>query len=246
MYVVRDKKSKKVIHINPAPLVQALEGKDIYFEFDAKKMEIGRSDVPLPEHFDISKDGEIIALGIEEKVKAGLIELEPHQKAVNGEIVEKTLAEKVADGLIELEPDQKVDGDQIVAKTTAEMLEEGLISLDEIKQQKKAYFSALALQKRNEILPDYKIQNALMGIYDDEIAAAYKKNIEAFRKQYHRLEEMIDGAKSLDELNKIKARFPKSLAGSSSKTHASTSSGSSKVKPGTARKKTTRINKFIK
>lgn len=237
MYVVREKKNKKVIHINPAPLVQALEGKDIYFEFDAKKMEIGRSDAPLPEHFDISKDGEIIALGIEEKVKAGLIELEPHQKVVNGEIVEKTLAEKVADGLIELEPDQKVDGDQIVAKTTDEMLEEGLISLDEIKQQKKAYFSALALQKRNEILPDYKILNALMGIYDDASAAAYKKTIEAFRKQYHRLEEMIDGAKSLDELNKIRARFPKSVTGLPSRTRATTSSESSEVKQGPRKKK---------
>ena len=210
MYVVREKKSKKVIHINPAPLVQALEGKDIYFEFDAKKMEIGRSDAPLPEHFDISKDGEIVALGIEEKVKAGLIELEPHQKVVNGEIV---------------------------AKTPAEMLEEGLISLDEIKQQKKAYFSVLALQKRQEILPDYKIQNALMGIYDDKIAAAYKKKIEAFRKEYHRLEGVIDEATSLNELDKIKTKFPKSLVRSSSRVHASTSSGSSKVKQGTARKK---------
>ena len=118
-----------------------------------------------------------------------------------------------------------------------EMLEEGLISLDKVKQQKKAYFSALALQKRNEILPDYKIQNALMGIYDNEVAVVYKKTIEAFRKEYHRLEGVIDEATSLDKLDKIKAKFPKTLAVSSSRTHATTSSGPSKVKQGAGRKK---------
>ena len=69
----------------------------------------------------------------------------------------------------------------------------------------------MKMQKRQEILPDYKIQNALMGIYDDGIVAAYKNTIEAFRKEYHRLEGVIDGAKSLDELDKIKAKFPKTV-----------------------------------
>ncbi|MDH3511110.1 MAG: hypothetical protein OER85_09700, partial [Gammaproteobacteria bacterium] len=100
MYVVREKKTKKIVHINPAPLKQGLEGKEIYFGFDAKKMEVGRSDSPLPEHFDISKDGEIVALEDEEKAKAGLIALEPHQKADVGEIAEKTLAEMMKEGLI--------------------------------------------------------------------------------------------------------------------------------------------------
>ena len=37
MYAVRDKTSKNVIHINPAPLKQAREGKDVYVKFDARK-----------------------------------------------------------------------------------------------------------------------------------------------------------------------------------------------------------------
>jgi len=116
-------------------------------------------------------------------------------------------------------------------------LDEELSILDGFKRKRKAEFSALALQGRNEILPDFKILNALMGIYDDGIVAVYKKTIEAFRKEYHRLEGLIDEAKSLDELDKIKAKFPQSLAGSSSTTHATTSSGSSKVKQGAGRKK---------
>ena len=209
MYAVREKKSKKVIHVNPAPLKQALEGKDVYFKFEARKIEIGKIEGPLPEHFDITADGEIVELGLEGKVKAGIIKLEAYQKIENDEIVEKTLVEKAEEGLLELEPEQKVEGDHIIAKPLIEMLEEGLISIDEIKQQKKAYFSGLSLQKRSEILPDFKIQNALMGIYDEEITTRYKKIIEAFRKEYHRLEKVIDQARSLDELDRIKAEFPK-------------------------------------
>jgi hypothetical protein len=90
-------------------------------------------------------------------------------------------------------------------------LDEELLILDKFKRKRKAEFSALALQKGNEILSDFKIQNALMGIYDDEITAAYKKTIEAFCKEYHRLEEVIDEATSLDKLNEIKAKFPKTV-----------------------------------
>lgn len=211
MYVVREKKSKKVIHINPAPLKQALEGKDVYMEFDARKMEIGRSDAALPEHFDINNDGEIVELGLLEKVKTGIIELEPEQKVKDGEIVEKTMEEKRAEGLIKLEPNEKVEGDRIVEKSQAELLDDGLIKLDEIKEQKKKDFSALALQMRNKILPDFKIQNALMGIYGDGVVEEQKKTIEAFRKEYHRLEGVIDEAETLAELDKIKAGFPKAL-----------------------------------
>ena len=90
-------------------------------------------------------------------------------------------------------------------------LDEELSILDEFRRKRKAEFSALALQGRNEILPDYKIQDALMGIYDDAVAVVYKKTIEAFRKEYHRLQGVIDETISLDELDKIKAKFPKTV-----------------------------------
>lgn len=186
MYVVREKKSKKVIHINPAPLKQALEGRDVYFKYDPFKMEIGKCEGPLPEHFDITADGRI---------------------------VEQTSADKAENNLIEPPPEHKIEEGEFLSASPAELLKQGRITLDEIRQQKKAYLAELALQRRREILPDYKIQNALMGIYEEGVMAVYKRTIEAFREEFKRLEELIDEAESFDDLEGIEADFPESLAG---------------------------------
>lgn len=140
MYVVRNKKSKKILHINPAPLSQELDGTDIYHAFDSKKMEIGRWDGPvLPEHFKIDDQGQVIGLSLKEKVEKGFVKLEPHQKVEDGEIVEKTLSEKVADGLLTLEPTQKIVGkgknERIVGKSLGEMVADGQLSAAEVKDQ---------------------------------------------------------------------------------------------------------------
>jgi hypothetical protein len=139
MYIVRDKKTKKILHVNPAPLSQQLKGKDIYFKFDPGKMEIGEIDGDLPEHFEIDKKGNIVELDLDEKVKAGIVKLEPGKKLKDGRIIDKTTSEKVADGLITLSPTQKIIGvgedEQIIAKSRQEQLDEGLITLEEIKEE---------------------------------------------------------------------------------------------------------------
>ena len=38
MYVVRNKKDKKTIHVNPAPLSQRLDGADVYYAFEPEEM----------------------------------------------------------------------------------------------------------------------------------------------------------------------------------------------------------------
>ena len=38
MYVVRNRKSKAVIHVNHAPLSQELSGKEVYFKFNPNSM----------------------------------------------------------------------------------------------------------------------------------------------------------------------------------------------------------------
>lgn len=99
MYVVTTKKSKKLLHINPAPLSQELEGTDVYHAFDPKKMEIGRWEGPvLPEHFEVDKKGQVVELSVEKRIKQGLVVLGPHEKLEKGEIVEKSPTEAVADG----------------------------------------------------------------------------------------------------------------------------------------------------
>jgi len=136
VYVVRNKRSQKILHINPAPLSQGLAGEEIYHAWNPKTMEIGRFDgAVLPEHFRIDEAGEVIPLTLEEKVAAGLVELPAEEKAVGDQVVEKTLAEKVADGLITLEPHQKVVGNEIVSKTASELIAEGLVTREDIRDR---------------------------------------------------------------------------------------------------------------
>lgn len=129
MYIVRDKKTKKVIHTNPAPLFQNLKGKDVYYKFDSLKMEIGKTDGLLPKHFDISETGEIVELTVQELVDKGVIKLELYQKIVDNEIVDKNVSELVKEGLLSLQPNQKVEKNQIVEKSLKELVDDGVIKL---------------------------------------------------------------------------------------------------------------------
>lgn len=130
MYIVRDKATKKVIHINPAPLTQNLQGQDIYYQLDPATMEVGRGELPsVPEYFHITGQGEIVPWTLQEKVAAGVVTLPLHQKAVGDTLVDKSVAEKVAAGLITLKPEEKLVGNDIVPKTMAERVVEKLIQL---------------------------------------------------------------------------------------------------------------------
>lgn len=102
MYIVRNKKTKKLIHVNPAPLSQNLKDKEIYYKYSPKTMEIGKSDSKLPEYFDINEKGEIVELQLSELVKKGIVKLKAYQKIKDNAIAEKTIGELVEEGLLKL------------------------------------------------------------------------------------------------------------------------------------------------
>ena len=232
MYIVVDKKTKEVIHVNPTPLDHELTGQDVYFQFDPRRMEIVRSARrELPPHFEIKDgelveppvlpehgphekivDGKVVPKTLAEKVADGLIKIEPTHKVAGDRIVEKSAAEKVADGLIKLRPEEKVEGDAIVRKAARELLQEKRITLADIKKERLQQFSSMALQLRAAILPDFKLQNAALGIYDEPTVAAFKATVEAFRDEFHRIEQLINDAKSLDAIEAIKEQFPRTPA----------------------------------
>jgi len=211
MFVVIDKKTRKIIHVNPAPLSQALNDKDVYYKFDQKKMKIGRTDGALPEHFEINKKGEIIELSLAEKVKAGIIELTPEEKIEGDQIVEKTLSEKIAEGVMELRPDQKLVDEEIKTLSDREMLDEGMIDLKEYKKKTIEYFSNMAFMKRRELIPDHKLQNAALGVYDEQTVANIKTTVGGFRDEFHRIEGLIKKAKNARTIDAIKEQYPKEI-----------------------------------
>jgi hypothetical protein len=129
MYIVRDKKTKEIIHSNPAPLSQNLSGTEVYCNFNSQKMEIGKTDGLLPEHFDINDSGEIVELTLHDLVEKGIVKLKAHEKVVHNKIVDKTVSELVKEGLLQLNPNQKIEKNEIVHKSMTELVEEGIVKL---------------------------------------------------------------------------------------------------------------------
>src|SRR6478672_1761642 len=128
MYIVRNKATRKILHVNPAPVSQQLEGTDIYYQLDLATMEVARGElVGMPEHFDIDQQGTIVPWTLERQVREGVETLPPDLKAVGNDIVPKPLAEKVADGTVTLTPTQVVDGEHLREMTQGEQAAAGLI-----------------------------------------------------------------------------------------------------------------------
>ena len=80
-------------------------------------------------------------------------------------------------------------------------------TLDELKRQKIEYFSQLAFDERAKILPEYKLINASLGVYDATETARIKGIVEAFRTEYYRLEALCKQAKSVEELELIQENY---------------------------------------
>ena len=134
MYVVIDKETRAIIHINPAPVSQQLKGQDVYYDFDAATMEIGEADIAqIPEHFKLTPEGLLREYSLQEKYDAGLIQLSPMEKIVGDQIVPKTLTEQIDEGILTLASNEKIIGtgeeETIVFKTLSEQVQEGILPL---------------------------------------------------------------------------------------------------------------------
>lgn len=185
MHVIRDKKTTKILHIDYSRTDSAEAGKDVYQGFDADSMEIGwTAESYIPAWFDIDKKGLIRELDLDEAAVRGLYQLEPGQKLVD---------------------------DKIVDMDNAELIDAGLLQLDDMKQQMREYFNALSFQKRQEIIPDYKLNNASLGVYDEQRIADYRVTIQAFRDEAKRITASIDDATGAAELEAIEAGFPSAI-----------------------------------
>ena len=76
-------------------------------------------------------------------------------------------------------------------------------SLEELKASKIEYFSQLAFDKRSEILPEYKLINASLGVYTNEETLQIKSIVESFRTEFYRLKSLCESAFNETELNSI-------------------------------------------
>lgn len=80
-------------------------------------------------------------------------------------------------------------------------------TLEELKLQKISEFSAKSFEVRREILEDYKLMNASLGIYNQDELDLIKKIVTLFRDEFYRLKKECENAKDINELNSIMDKF---------------------------------------
>jgi hypothetical protein len=98
--------------------------------------------------------------------------------------------------------------DDVYANTEWHGITEESKKLTYIKPALINYFSNLSFQIRSQLVPEYKLQNAVLGIYDEKTLASYRITIQRFRDEFYRIKEAIESAKTLEELKAVKADFP--------------------------------------
>lgn len=202
MYVVVDKKSRRLIHQNPAPLASNLKPEEVYYKFDANTMEIGKTDGKLPGRFEVDKNGNIVPL--------------PGSNP-GRQIVQNGPGQQFPGNLNHALLSQSMDARQARPLGDRELYEKEQISLEEYKARRIEYFSRLSFQKRNEILPEYKVLNAALGIYDEKKTEMIKSTILAFKEEFKRVRDMIDGASTAEVVALAEALFPKRLLAAAKK-----------------------------
>jgi hypothetical protein len=68
-----------------------------------------------------------------------------------------------------------------------------------------------SLNARNQLIPDFQLLNAGLGIYDAERTQGIKNTVQAFRDEVHRLQQLVADAKSAKQLEAIKPSFPTAI-----------------------------------
>jgi hypothetical protein len=77
LYLVRDKKTKRIIFSNPASLKEKLKNKAVYPHFDAKTMEVLKTDMKsLPQHYTVDTKGFLSPMSVEEMAAKGFLVFE--------------------------------------------------------------------------------------------------------------------------------------------------------------------------
>ncbi len=185
MYVVRNKRDHKIIYVDQTSATGKIDGKEVYPDFKKRSMEVGWiKGSRIPANFTIADDGEI---------------------------EEMSRADKIANGIITPGPAHKVKNGKIVPKSAEELLADGTESLEEIKGEMLEYYSQLAFDKRRELIPDYKLRNAALGVYEPDQTASFRETVNAYRTEFYKIRARIDKADSLTKLKRIRENFPQEI-----------------------------------
>lgn len=102
----------------------------------------------------------------------------------------------------------KWDGTKKIERTLDE-----IEPLEEYKLEKINTVSEMSLKKRQALIPDYKLLNASVGVYEEITKLSLKNTIQEFREEFYRLKYEIEIADSKTKINNLilNANFPTEL-----------------------------------
>ena len=76
------------------------------------------------------------------------------------------------------------------------------------RERKLHEFSTLSLALRAQLIPDFQLLNAGLGLYDPAWVQALRSTVQAFRDEYHRLEQAVAKAKTIKALEALQPSYP--------------------------------------
>lgn len=80
-------------------------------------------------------------------------------------------------------------------------------TINELKEQRIQMCSEISFEKRKEVCPDYKNDNAVLGLYPPEIKARIIECNTAFRSEYYRIKSIVEACVSIQELEAIECGY---------------------------------------
>ena len=80
-------------------------------------------------------------------------------------------------------------------------------TLEESIKFKVDAFSREAFENRERILPEYRITNCALGIYDTETSEQIKNTVNSFRNEFYRLKTLCEACTSIEELNAVHSNY---------------------------------------
>lgn len=81
------------------------------------------------------------------------------------------------------------------------------VLLDQAKDIKIGYFSNLSFQLRQELIPDYKLINASLGVYSEQERDSIVAIVGSFRNEFYRLKGLVLQAENIAEVEAITDQF---------------------------------------
>ena len=80
-------------------------------------------------------------------------------------------------------------------------------SLEESIKFKVDAFSRESFEYRERVLPEYKLTNCALGIYDSIETEHIRNTVNSFRNEFYRLKTLCEASTSIEELNAIQSNY---------------------------------------